>query len=249
MMSGSLNLLFGANIQDPQCGMRALRRDALPQLDLHSEGFEFASEMVFRAVRSGLDVRQFPIKLHPRGGGAPKLSPMRDGWRNLRLMLMHTPTFLFLLPGLALALLGTATMTAAFAHSTLFGHTFYVHTLIGGSLLVVVAAQLLGFGLCGRVYAVNQLGNPDPWLERRIAQFRLEHGLLLGGGVTLAGMTLGGVVVGSWVAQGGGSLSKERVTILAATLIIVGVQIFFTSFLLSMLSMRRRDFGRDLGRG
>jgi hypothetical protein len=214
----------------------------LPTLDLHSEGFEFASEMVFRAVRTRLDVRQFPIKLHPRGGGLPKLSPISDGWRNLRLMLMHTPTVLFLLPGIVLAALGTVTMVAAFAQSTIFGHTFYIHTLIGGSLLVVVGAQLLGFGLCGRVYAKNQLGNPDPWLERRIAQFRLEHGLLAGGGITLAGMILGGVVVGSWLAQGGGALSKERVTILAATLVIVGVQVFFTSFLLSMLSMRQRDF-------
>jgi hypothetical protein len=241
MMSGSLNMLFRANIQDPQCGMRALRRDALQRLDLQSPGFEFASEMVFRAVRSGLDVRQFPITLHPRGGGAPKLSPLRDGWRNLRLMLMHTPNVVFLLPGLLLALVGTATMASVFAHSSLFGRTFYVHTLIAGSLLVVVGAQLLGFGLCGRIYAVNQLGDRDPWLERQMARFRLEHGLLLGAALTLAGMAIGGVVVGRWVARGLGSLSEERVTILAATLIIVGIQVFFTSFLVSMLSLRRRD--------
>jgi hypothetical protein len=72
-------------------------------------------------------------------------------------------------------------------------------------------------------------------------RFRLEHGLLLGAGLTLAGMAIGGVVVGRWVARGLGSLSEERVTILAATLVIVGIQVFFTSFLVSMLGLRRRQ--------
>jgi hypothetical protein len=91
------------------------------------------------------------------------------------------------------------------------------------------------------VYAVNHLGDRDPWLERRIAQFRLEHGLLAGAGIFLAGVTIGAVVVGQWVARGLGSLAEERVTILAATLVIVGVQVFFTSFLLSILSLRRPE--------
>jgi hypothetical protein len=189
----------------------------------------------------GLDIRQFPIKLHPRGGGAPKLSPLRDGWRNLRLMLLHSPTFLFVLPGFATVLLGAITMFAVFANGSLFGHTFQTHTLIGGSLLVVVGTQLLGFGLCGRTYAVNHLGHPDPWLERNGARFRLEHGLLLGGGLTAAGMSIGSIVVGEWLASGLGSLSEESALILAATLVIVGVQVFFTSFLLSILSIRRPE--------
>jgi glycosyltransferase involved in cell wall biosynthesis len=240
MMSGTINLLFKTRVRDPQCGMRAFRRDALPRLDLHSWGFEFASEMVFRAARLRLDVRQFPITLHPRGGGAPKLSPMRDGWRNLRLMLLHNPTFVFVLPGLLTVLFGVAAMAAVLANLSLFGRPFYSHTLIAGSLFVVVGSQLLGFGLCGRAFAVFQLGDRDPWFERNSARVRLEHGLLLGGGMTLAGMVVGSLVVAQWVAGGLGSLSEERVLILAATLVIVGIQVFFTSFLLSMLGMRRR---------
>jgi glycosyltransferase involved in cell wall biosynthesis len=241
MMSRSINLLFRTRVRDPQCGMRAFRRDVLPRLDLHSWGFEFASEMVFRAARVGLDVRQFPISLHPRGGGAPKLSPMRDGWRNLRLMLLHHPTFLFVVPGVLTALLGVAAMGTVFANVSLFGRPFYSHTLIAGALFVVVGSQLLGFGLCGRAFAVFQLGDRDSWFERNSARFRLEHGLLGGAGVTLAGVTVGSVVLAQWVAGGLGSLSEERVLILAATLVIVGVQIFFTSFLLSILGMRRRE--------
>jgi hypothetical protein len=240
IMSRSINLLFRTRVRDPQCGMRAFRRDALPRLDLYSWGFEFASEMVFRAARVKLDVRQFPITLHPRGGGVPKLSPMRDGWRNLRLMLLHNPTFLFVLPGLIATLVGVAAMATVFAHVSLLGHTFDVHTLIAGSLLVVVGSQLLGFGLCGRAFAVFQFGDPDPWLERNIGRVRLEHGLVVGGGLTLTGTIVGVVVIGQWIALGLGSLSEERVLILAGTLVTVGLQVVFTSFLISILAMRPR---------
>ena len=238
VLSGFLKLLYRTPVQDAHCGMRAVRRDALPKLDLRSGGMEFASEMVIRASRANLTVSEFPIALHPRGGKS-KLNPFSDGWRHIRLMLLYNPDFLFLVPGFLVALVGAATMAAVFARASLFGHSFYVHTLIGGSLLLVVGTQLLGFGLCGRIYAVNHLGDRDPWLERRIARFRLEHGLLLGTGLTVTGAGLGAVIVAKWIANGLGSLAQERVTILAATLVIVGIQVFFTSFLLSILSLRR----------
>jgi hypothetical protein len=220
--------------------MRAIRRDVLPILDLRSGGMEFASEMVIRASKANLQVSEFPIALHKRGG-VSKLNPFNDAWRHVRLMLVHNPSFLFVVPGVATVLAGLGVTIAALAQASVFGHTFALHTLIGGSLLIVVGTQLLGFGFCARVYAVNHLGDKDPWLDRRIAQFRLEHGLLAGGGLTVAGLFLGAVVIAQWVAGGLGSLAEERVTLVAATLVIVGVQIFFTSFLLSILSLRRPD--------
>jgi len=232
-------MLYRTKVRDAHCGMRAVRRAALERLELSTDGMEFASEMVIRAAKAKLDVREFPIALHPRGGES-KLNPFNDGWRHLRLMLLHNPTFLFVLPGLLTALFGVAAMGTVFANVSLFGRPFYSHTLIAGSLFVVVGSQLLGFGLCGRAFAVFQLGDRDAWFERNSARFRLEHGLMAGTGLTLAGMVVGGVVVGQWVVGGLGSLSEERVLILAATLVIVGVQVFFTSFLLSMLGMRRR---------
>jgi hypothetical protein len=222
--------------------MRAVRRDVLPRLALQATGMELASEMVIRASRSGLDIRELPIALHPREGES-KLSPFRDGWRHLRLMLVYHPNFLFLLPGALLGALGVLLMGLVFARASLFGHLFLVHTLIGGSLLVVVGTQLVGFGLCGRSYAVHQLGDQDPWFEQMGKRVRLEHGLLLGLAFMVAGFALGGVIVGHWIARGLGSLAEERVTILAATFLIVGVQIFFTSFLLSLIGLRRR--GRE----
>lgn len=242
LLSGFLNLLFRTPIRDAHCGMRAVRRDVLPVLALQATGMELASEMVIRAARGGLEIRELPIALHPREGES-KLSPFRDGWRHLRLMLVYHPNFLFLFPGAFVGAIGAVLMTLVFAHASLFGHFFLIHTLIGGSLLLVVGTQLVGFGLCGRSYAVFQLGDRDPAFERFGSRVRLEHGLLFGLALIIAGLGVGGVVVAHWIARGLGSLAEERVTILAATLLIVGVQVFFTSFLLSLLGLRRR--GRD----
>src|SRR5207248_10364197 len=122
---------------DAHCGMRAIRREALPRLDLRTDGMEFASEMVIRAAKADLTVSEFPIALHPRGGES-KLNPFSDGWRHLRLMLLYNPDFLFLLPGVLVALAGTVITAAAFAHASFFGHSLELHALIGGSLLMVV---------------------------------------------------------------------------------------------------------------
>ena len=238
MLSGFLNLLFRTPVGDAHCGMRALRRDALPRLALQSTGMEFASEMVIRAARAKLEIRELPIYLHPREGES-KLSPFRDGWRHLRLMLLYHPSFLFLVPGSVFGAIGAVLMALVFAHASLFGRSYFIHTLIGGSLLVIVGTQLFGFGLCGRAYAVHQFGDSDGWLERVGGRFRLEYGLVLGLTLMAAGLAAGGVIVGRWFAHGLGSLSEERVTILSATLLIVGIQVFFTSFLLSIVGLRR----------
>jgi glycosyltransferase involved in cell wall biosynthesis len=243
VLSGFLNLLFRTPVGDAHCGMRAVRRDVLARLALQSTGMELASEMVIRAARANLDIRELPIALHPREGES-KLAPFRDGWRHLRLMLVYHPTFLFVFPGVLLAAVGLLLAALVFGHVPVLGRTYYVHTLIGGSLLVVVGAQLVGFGLCGRAYAVYQLGDRDPWLERIGARIHLEHGLLAALALMAAGLGLGGVIVGKWIADGLGGLSEERLAIVAATLLIVGVQVFFTSFMLSLVGLRRGDLER-----
>jgi hypothetical protein len=238
LLSGFLNLLYRTPIRDAHCGMRAFRRDALPTLDLQSTGMEFASEMVIRAAKAKLEIRELPIALHPRGGES-KLSPFRDGWRHLRLMLVHNPTFLFVLPGLLLLGLGALVMTLVVGHVSFFGRDLYIHTLIAGSLFSVVGSQLIGFGLCGRTYAVYHLGERDAWLERMQTRFRLEHGLLAGSALSLTGLVIEGVIVARWFAHGLGSLAEESWAVVGATLVIIGVQIFFTAFLLSILGLRR----------
>jgi hypothetical protein len=106
---------------------------------------------------------------------------------------------------------------------------------------VIVGTQVIAMGLCGRAFGVHFMGERDPWFQRMEARFRLEHGLLAGSALMLAGLVIGGVVVGTWVGRGFGTLSDERLAVLAATAAIAGIQIFFTSFLLSILGLRRRD--------
>jgi hypothetical protein len=139
-----------------------------------------------------------------------------------------------------MVLLGTLTMALVFSGVSLAGRHFFVHTLIGGSLLVIIGSQVLALGLCGRAYGVLHLGERDARFERAAARLRLEHGLLLGGIVTLAGVGVGAAIVARWADNGFGTLGEERLAILAATFVIVGIQIFFTSFLLSIMGLRRR---------
>jgi glycosyltransferase involved in cell wall biosynthesis len=238
ILSGILNLFFKTGIRDAHCGMRALRRDVLPALDLRTTGMEFASEMVIRASKAGLDIREFPIEYHPRGG-ASKLSSFRDGWRHLRFLLVHSPTHLFIIPGLAMAVFGALVSLTVLAQIDLLGRTWDLHTMIAGSLFMIVGTQVLALGLCAHAFGTYFMGEKDPWFDRMRARFRLEHGLLLGGALAIVGVAIAAVIVGIWINRGFGAISEERLAVAAATLVIVGIQIFFSSFLLSILGLRR----------
>jgi glycosyltransferase involved in cell wall biosynthesis len=238
LLSGLLNLFFRTGIKDAHCGMRALRRDVLPRLDLRTTGMEFASEMVIRASKEHLKIAEFPIEYHPRGGES-KLSSFRDGWRHLRFLLVHSPNHLFIWPGTVLAGAGTLIVVVAGAGLDI-GRDWGIHTLIGGSLLMIVGTQVLALGLCAHAFGTYFMGEKDPWFDRMRARFRLEHGLALGGVFALAGIVMGAVVLVTWISHGFGSLSDERLALVAASLVIVGIQIFFSSFLLSILGLRRR---------
>ena len=240
ILSGVLNLFFRTGVRDAHCGMRGFRRSILPKLELRTTGMEFASEMVIRASKEKLAITQIPIEYHPRRGES-KLSSFRDGWRHLRFLLVHSPTYLFLVPGIVMLVLGTLISAASLGHVSLFGREWQLHSMIGGSLLMIVGTQIACLGLCAHAYGMYFMGDRDPWFERMRARFRLEHGLLLGGSVCLVGFILAAVIVIRWAERGFGNLSEERLAVFAATLVVVGLQVFFSSFLLSILGLRRRN--------
>jgi hypothetical protein len=126
------------------------------------------------------------------------------------------------------------------AQVPVFGRAWDLHSMVAGALLMIVGTQVLALGLCAHAYGTYFMGERDPWFDRMRARFNLEHGLLFGGIVTLGGVAVGAVIVGTWVNRGFGQLSEERLAVLAAALIIVGIQIFFSSFLLSIIGLRRR---------
>jgi hypothetical protein len=238
LLTGLLNLFFRTGVKDAHCGMRAVRRDALARLDLRSTGMEFASEMVIRAAKENLRIAEFPIEYHPRGGES-KLSSFRDGWRHLRFLLVHSPTHLFVVPGMLLAGLGTLIVALVVGELDILGRSWGIHALIGGALLMIVGTQILALGLCAHAYGTYFMNERDPWFDRMRARFRLEHGLLLGGAFMLVGTVAGAVIVITWISNGFGSLADEHLAVVAASLLIVGIQIFFSSFLLSILGLRR----------
>jgi glycosyltransferase involved in cell wall biosynthesis len=242
VLSRTLNLFFRTGVHDAHCGMRAVRRAVLPRLDLRTTGMEFASEMVVRAGKEQLEIAEIPIHYHPRQGES-KLSSFRDGWRHLRFLLVHSPTWLFIVPGAVMALLGALVSITVVFQIEIFGREWDLHSMVAGALLMIVGTQTVALGLCAHAYGTYFMDERDAWFDRMRARFRLEHGLLLGAVIMLLGLALMGVIVAVWIDRGFGVLSEERLAVLAAALFIIGLQVFFSSFLLSILGLRRNAGG------
>ena len=240
LLTGMLNLFFGTRVSDAHCGMRAFRRSVLPRLDLRSTGMELASEQLLRASKCGLDIREIPIEYRPRSGQS-KLSTLTDGWRHLRLLLVHSPTWLFLVPGSVLLLLGVLTATVVLGDLELFGRHWQLHALIAAALLAIVGSQVLEFGAFARAYAFWHLGEPDSLFNHLRGRVRFELALACGLLLLLVGLTSCVWIVILWMQRGLGPLREEKLAIVGGTLVVLGIQIIFGSFLLSILGTRRRE--------
>lgn len=247
ILTGMLNVLFGVKVSDAHCGMRAIRKDALPALDLHSTGMEFASEMVFKAYRRGLTVSEIPIDYYPRTGES-KLNRFGDAWRHVRFMLLYSPSWLYLVPGSIMLLLGlTGMLVLASGPVDVFGRTWQIHTMLGFVALTLIGAQVIQLGVFARTYARVSIGEHDPLLDRLAEKLRLEHGLLVGGAlvvVALAGLVAIGI---EWAANGFGELGRAFETALLATVLGLGIQIAFGAFFLALLTMPLRRRGSPTG--
>ncbi|MBA2642261.1 MAG: glycosyltransferase family 2 protein [Actinobacteria bacterium] len=238
MLTGMLNVLFGVKVSDAHCGMRALRRSALPVLDLHATGMEFASEMVFKAFRRGLSVGEIPIDYFPRTGES-KLRRYGDAWRHVRFMLLYSPSWLYLAPGGLFLLLGLAGMLVlATGPVDVFGRSWQIHTMLGFVAMTLIGAQVIQLGVFARTYARVRIGERDRLLERLGKGLRLEHGLLVGGLLAAAALAILGTIFVSWTADGFGSLGHEYATALGLTFLGLGLQVVFGSFFLALLTMR-----------
>jgi glycosyltransferase involved in cell wall biosynthesis len=241
ILTGMLNVMFGVKISDAHCGMRAVRRDALPTLDLHSTGMEFASEMVFKAFRRDLVVSEVAIDYFPRVGES-KLNRLDDAWRHVRFMLLYSPRWLFLAPGLLLFLLGLLGMLSlAGGPIDVLGRTWQIHTMLALVASTLIGAQILQLWVFARTYGRIHFGEPDRLVERLGRHVTLERGLLVGFGLCLAAIIALGVIVIPWLAGGLGELRHEYATALALTLLGLGTQVVFGSFFMGLLTLRTTD--------
>jgi len=232
-----LNLFFGLKVSDAYCGMRAIDRTTAQRLGLQATGMEFALEMSLKAAKRNVPMGEVPIDYYARAGDS-KLHTWRDGWRSLRFMLIHSATFLFLIPGLVILFLGLLILVPMSSGPiTVYGVTLHIHTMIVASTATLVGAQIVQLGVFARTYAVLYMGDEDRLLQTLWKHVRLEHGLLLGGALALAGF---GILLGifvDWATNGFGALSREYLAILGLTLAGLGVQIAFASFFLSVLAL------------
>ena len=233
LLTKALNFFFKMGISDAHCGFRAIKREALQKLPLKCRGMEFASEMVIEAAKAGLRIGEVPITYYPRIGES-KLHSFKDGWRHLRLMLLYSPSYLFLLPGLFLILIGFGLLTYTYNTNPL-----RMHTMILGSLLTIVGFQVINFGISGKIYAVKEgLDRPDRITKFFMRYSILEEGLVLGRILFIVGLVLGVRIFLKWRVAGYGELFEIRSAIIVLTLIALSIQLIFFSFFISSLMLK-----------
>ncbi len=238
-------LFFRTRVGDFHCGLRGFDRDAVRGLALGSSGMEFASELVLRAALAGWRIAEVPTTLSPDGRGrAPHLRSWRDGWRHLRLLLLFSPRWLFLYPGLALLGAGFSLTTAIyFAPLHVLGAGLDVHSMLYAAAAALLGLQLCLFSLFARVSAQSAGLLPRQLaVERLLRIFTLERGLLGGLALAFAGFAWSAAAFWAWRDAGFGALDPRivmRDTIPASALMVAGMELMLASFLLSVLRMKQ----------
>lgn len=237
-------LFFKTPVRDFHCGLRGFSRDAYDRMELKTTGMELASEMVMKASLRSMRISEVPVTLHPDGRSRPPhLRPWRDGWRHLRFMLIYSPRWLFLVPGLVLTILGTLASAWIFlAPRHIGGVEFDAGSLLVACMGVIIGVQLLAFAGFTKAFAIAEgLLPEDPKFQAVLRAITLERGLIAGLAICLAGAATLGWSIYLWSRADFGSLpypENLRRLILAVTLIVVGLQTVFSSFFLGVLGLK-----------
>jgi glycosyltransferase involved in cell wall biosynthesis len=250
VLSAVGRVFFRIPVRDFHCGLRAFRRDAILALDLRTTGMEFASEMVVKSSLAGLRMTEVATTLSPDGRSRPPhLRSWRDGWRHLRFLLLFSPRWLFFYPGLIMLAAGV-TLSAALLPGPLVLHfgattrTLDVDSLTYALGLVLIGTHITVFAVSAKIFGTLEgFLPPNPRLNRLFKFVTLETGLLLGCVLLFIGASTLGYALYLWHATGFGNLSPTsmlRITLPSATAFMLGVEIIFASFFLSLLGLNRR---------
>jgi hypothetical protein len=235
LLTKFLNSFYDVGVSDAHSGFRVLTRDALNRLELESDGMEFASEMVMAAGAENLRIEEVPITYHQRVG-EPTLDSFRDGWRHVRFMLMNAPGYLFMGPAGVFCTLGALVLGLSLAGVQLAGLTFGAYTAIAGSLLTIIGFHVGCLALYSSI-ATDPIRDPADPITKVIRQtFYLEHGATIGLVVFGLGATYLVLIIAHWVANDFSSLPPIAPNMLGFTAVVLGIQIVFNSFFMSMLA-------------
>jgi glycosyltransferase involved in cell wall biosynthesis len=240
-------LFFGCPVGDFQCGLRAFRKDAVDRLELQTTGMEFSTEMVVKATLFNLQIAEIPTVLSPDGRDRPPhLRTWRDGWRYLRFLLLYSPRWLFLYPGIILFLLGAILSLLLLPGPLTVGSvTLDYHTLLFGSMAILIGFQSINFAVFTKLFGITEHLLPeDPDLNNLFRYVTLETGLVLGTFLILAGAGTWIFGLNYWRSHHFGPLDPDktlRIVIPGFVSLTLGVQIVLSSFFLSVLGMGRKN--------
>ena len=243
VLSNINKIFFHAPVGDTHCGLRAFTKGAYDKMRLRATGMEFASEMVIKASLKGMRITEVPVVLRPDGRSRPPhLRTWRDGWRHLRFMLLFSPRWLFLYPGLALLVIGIGLSALLIAGPLRIGGVrLDIHTMLVAGFLALLGYQLVLFAVFTKMFAIREgFHPPHPALQTLLRYITLEVGLLAGALMALGGLVALVLAVTSWQSAGFGNLNPSttmREVIPAVVLLSLGTQTIFASFFISILSI------------
>jgi glycosyltransferase involved in cell wall biosynthesis len=244
-----LNVFFGTGVGDCYCGMRGFSREVFTRLDVRSTGMEFAPEFIIKAGQLGVRITEIPVTLWPdKRGRPPHLRSFRDGWRTLRFMLLYAPNWLFLLPGGMLFLVGMSLVLWLLPGPRQLTPKIQIdlHTMIFGVMFTLLGAQIIFAGFFAKLFSyAERFDRRSVSLRRWLHRVKLEHGLLVGAVLFLAGFVGSLRVVWQWSSGGFGPLYDVREVLFWSMWLFLGVQTIFSSFLLSMLGISRNTYIGD----
>jgi hypothetical protein len=241
ILSGICRLFFHTNLSDIHCGMRAFTRENYRKMELITLGMEFATEMVVSALRNNLKICEIPINYYRREGKS-KLMPLADAWRHFRFMLLYSPIWLYTIPGATGFVAGLGILFLLLRGPVLFlGHRWDIHLMAFASVICILSYQVLHLGVYAHTFAIRQgFIKYDSFTLFFKRHFNLEKGLMLGGLVFLAGLAIVFFIFYEWFSKHFGELYRIRESILAMTLLVIGLQTIFSSFFISLLFLEKK---------
>jgi glycosyltransferase involved in cell wall biosynthesis len=245
VLTGVLNLFFGAGVSDINCGMRGMTKELASQLDFRTNGMEFASESLIKAAKAGARIAEVPITMWPdERNRPPHLRTFRDGWRHLRFIMLSAPNWIFILPGglliaSGLAIVGWLLPGPAFAGKI----ELNTNTISLAMMLILLGVHIVSIGLFVKVFCYTErLSKQQLGLSRWLKRISLEHGLLLGAGLLATGLLGDALVLRNWAAHGYGHLDAVRTVFFCSLAVFLGVEVIFSSIFLSMLGIARDTY-------